>query len=70
MDDLIFMLDEKTVLLDEKDARIAQLSRTISHLTAKCEQLRVANMALVSAKSSKSCAADTSPTLPEPLDLS
>ena len=73
MDDLLFMLEERATWLEEKDERIAHLSRIVAQLTAKCEQLRLANIALLSAnftaKNSKSCDGGSSLTLPEPLDL-
>jgi uncharacterized coiled-coil protein SlyX len=73
MDDLLFMLEERATWLEEKDARINQLSRIVTQLTARCEQLRLANIALLSdnftAKNSKNCDEGSSQTLPEPLDL-
>jgi len=73
MDDLISLLEEKVSLLEEKDARIEKLGRVVQQLTEQNEKLKCINDCLLTRKStatcSESCVVETSPILPEPLDL-
>lgn len=73
MDELILLLEEKVSLLKEKDAQITGLSRVVQQLTEQNEKLKCINDCLLTRKATatclESCAVDSSPTLPAPLDL-
>jgi len=73
MEELISLLGEKISLLEEKDARIERLHRVVIDLTEQNKKLKCLNDCLLTRQStsacSGSCAEDSFPILPEPLNL-